>query len=535
MSRIGHSTEGRGLALGLVLCSSALLACGVDSRPVAVANASYAEPSISGEGSRRLVENHAARELLAVYAELPQREVRPLFLADAAVGVLPGGRFAWPDGERGRVVIFDRFGAVTDILHGAAPDGRRLTAPVSVAADERGVLAVEPDGSALLFREKRPEAWLEPASPGLLGGSSPAGSVVVRTFLEFHLAPVLADDPLLWLVSPNGGAVRPIGRVEVPANGILGQLANTGWGAVAPDGTIYFASALEPELRQFTPEGALEWVSRWTPSADSPEPRLRVEHGSIRPVFTVVQHGLTIGPDGRVYVLASPLPGADVRRLLAFDGGGRLVRSATVPPGAGIFSDTDGRIFSIPLAAALASAPPAGRPGFDPFELPSLSGAGTVDLERYRGRVVVVNFWASWCAPCRQEMPVLDAYAAELAPDETVVLGLNEDVRRSDGLEFLDRIGGVSYVNAAGEGRLRDRYGYRGLPYTVVLDRELRVVKVFYGFGRSIDPIRDAVAAELTAASAGVERGRLGSEVVGRPTGRGTRGRKPSGEAAASH
>ncbi len=98
-------------------------------------------------------------------------------------------------------------------------------------------------------------------------------------------------------------------------------------------------------------------------------------------------------------------------------------------------------------------------------------------------------------------MPLLDAFAAELSPSEAVVLGLNEDVRPSDGLKFLEGLGGVSYASAAGEGRLRDRYDYRGLPYTIVLDRELRVVKSFYGFGRSIGPIRDVVLAELASAA----------------------------------
>ena len=122
-----------------------------------------------------------------------------------------------------------------------------------------------------------------------------------------------------------------------------------------------------------------------------------------------------------------------------------------------------------------------------------------MDLESYRGRVVVLNFWASWCAPCRKEMPLLDALAAELNPSEVAVLGLNEDVRPSDATAFLHEIGGVSYASAAGEGRLRDRIGYRGLPYTVVLDRELRIVKSFYGFGRSVDPIREVVLAELAS------------------------------------
>ena len=494
-----HSARGRGFALGLALLTSALSSCGGDGRPVAEPNEGYVEPSVSNAGGFRAVENTGPREILTLYTELPSRELRPLFLGDVAASSLPTGGAAWADTEGARVVLFDRYGTVTGVLQGAAPRGRMLAGPVSVAADERGVLAVEPDGSALLFEDGRPVVWLAPVIPGPISGSSRAGSAGARTFMEFALAPVSPEDPLLWVIPPDGGPARPVGRVKVPENGLLGQLANSGWVAVAPDGATYFASALEPELRRFSAEGELEWVSRWPTPTAIPEPHFVAEAGSVSPKFTVVQRGLALGPVGLAYVLASPEPRAETRRLLAFDDRGELVRWAQVSAGGAVFADRDGRIFSIPLAEALSRSPASTRARFPSFRLPALGREEVVDLESYRGRVVVVNFWASWCAPCRKEMPLLDAFAAELNPSEAVVLGLNEDVRPSDALEFLEGIGGVSYASAAGEGRLRDRYDYRGLPYTIVLDRELRIVKSFYGFGRSIDPIRDVVLAELAS------------------------------------
>lgn len=133
---------------------------------------------------------------------------------------------------------------------------------------------------------------------------------------------------------------------------------------------------------------------------------------------------------------------------------------------------------------------------FPSFELPALNGEGSIALDDYRGLMFVLNFWASWCAPCRHELPLLDALAQELDSQQAVVIGLNEDYDPVDGLRFLDRIGGVSYANGAGEGNLIETYNYIGLPYTVVLDREHRVVQTFFGFGESIDPIRDLVLAE---------------------------------------
>ncbi len=499
VTRTRHSARGRGFALGLALLPFALSSCGGDDRPVAEPNQRYAEPSILEVNGYRVVENWAPGELAITYAQLPSRELRPLFLGDVAAVPLPTGGAAWPDTEGARVVLFDPHGMISGVLQGAARKGRMLAAPVSVAADDRGVMAVESDGSALLFEDGRSVVWLEPVLPGPIGGSSRAGSAGARTFMEFALAPVRPEEPLLWVIPPEGGPARPVGHVKVPEHGLLGQLANSGWPAVAPDGASYFAAALEPELRRFSAEGELEWVSRWPTPTAVPEPRFVAEAGSVSPKFTVVQRGLALGPDGLAYVLASPDPGAETRRLLAFDDRGELVRQADVPAGGAVFADRNGRIFTIPLAEALSRSPASRRSAFPSFRLPALGGEEVVDLESYRGRVVVVNFWASWCAPCRKEMPLLDAFAAELDPSEAVVLGLNEDVRPSDALKFLEGLGGVSYASAAGEGRLRDRYDYRGLPYTIVLDRELRIVKSFYGFGRSIDPIRDVVLAELAS------------------------------------
>ena len=94
-------------------------------------------------------------------------------------------------------------------------------------------------------------------------------------------------------------------------------------------------------------------------------------------------------------------------------------------------------------------------------------------------------------------MPLLDAFARELDSERALVIGLNEDVSPDAGLAFIEELGGVSYESGAGGGRLRSRYNYRGLPYTIVLDRDLRVVQSFYGFGSSIDPIIQAVQQEL--------------------------------------
>ena len=94
-------------------------------------------------------------------------------------------------------------------------------------------------------------------------------------------------------------------------------------------------------------------------------------------------------------------------------------------------------------------------------------------------------------------MPLLDAFARSLDPEQAVVIGLNEDVDPPAGGRFVGSLGGVWYALAAGRGRLRGEYGYRGLPYTVVLDRQGRVASTLYGFGGSIAAVAAAVGAEL--------------------------------------
>jgi thiol-disulfide isomerase/thioredoxin len=220
--------------------------------------------------------------------------------------------------------------------------------------------------------------------------------------------------------------------------------------------------------------------------------------GSAMPVFTVLQFGVAVGPQELLYVLAAPEPEIGPDHVLVFDADGRLLRAGRIPQGSAVLADARGRVYVTSEEDAERWLGDPNRVPFPPFDLPTLGRmAERTTLEEHRGKVVVVNFWASWCAPCREEMPLLDAFARGLDPEQAVVVGLNEDVAPSAGLAFIEELGGASYESGAGGGRLRREYNYRGLPYTIVLDRDLRVVKSFYGFGSSIDPIIDAVQQEL--------------------------------------
>lgn len=130
-----------------------------------------------------------------------------------------------------------------------------------------------------------------------------------------------------------------------------------------------------------------------------------------------------------------------------------------------------------PLAAqddflAIGEAPP-------PIAAERVSGGDAVDLGALRGRVVVVDFWASWCRPCRAIMPTLDHLHAEHHDEGLTVLGVAREpesrIRR-----HLERAP-VGYTIARDAGGTLARYGVRAIPTVVLIDRRGLVREVFVG------------------------------------------------------
>lgn len=130
------------------------------------------------------------------------------------------------------------------------------------------------------------------------------------------------------------------------------------------------------------------------------------------------------------------------------------------------------------------------------LNLPDAQGFAT-GLAQLRGKPLVVNFWATWCPPCVEEMPELDGLYREFEPKGLQVLGLGvdspENIRK-----FVEQRP-VAYpllVAGAGGSELSRRFGNRagGLPYTVVIDRSGRVTRRIVGRFRRQD-LRDAIEA----------------------------------------
>lgn len=137
--------------------------------------------------------------------------------------------------------------------------------------------------------------------------------------------------------------------------------------------------------------------------------------------------------------------------------------------------------------------------GLPDLALPCLGGGHDVNLSDLDGPVVV-NLWASWCDPCREELPVLQEYA-ERARLEVRVLGVDFlDTRPAAALE-LARRSGVRYPLVADvDGRMRESLRARGLPWTVIVDADGRIAHTLPGQIHSVGDL-DAAVAEATGVS----------------------------------
>ncbi len=108
-----------------------------------------------------------------------------------------------------------------------------------------------------------------------------------------------------------------------------------------------------------------------------------------------------------------------------------------------------------------------------------LQGGGQLPLEELRGRTLVLNYWAVWCAPCREEIPVLNALDAR---DDVVVLGVDFDRHETGQLEDVLRRMDIQFAQLAESAEARWNIGRpTGLPVTYIIDGGRRVVTQLRG------------------------------------------------------
>ena len=115
------------------------------------------------------------------------------------------------------------------------------------------------------------------------------------------------------------------------------------------------------------------------------------------------------------------------------------------------------------------------RPSAPEASLPVLGGERSGSLRDYRGQVVILNFWASWCPPCVDELPLLERTQRRIEPRGATVVGVNYQDLPEDATRFVDRFG-LSFPNLRDrDGEYAEEYAILGFPETFVIDREGRI------------------------------------------------------------
>jgi cytochrome c biogenesis protein CcmG/thiol:disulfide interchange protein DsbE len=114
-------------------------------------------------------------------------------------------------------------------------------------------------------------------------------------------------------------------------------------------------------------------------------------------------------------------------------------------------------------------------------ELPVLGGEGRGEIADYRGHWVLVNLWASWCTPCRQEAPLLDRFARRHRNRNVRVLGIDVQDNSDDALAFLRRYG-VAYPQLRSVGDERsEAFGSTGVPENFLVDPQGKLAFIWRG------------------------------------------------------
>jgi len=106
----------------------------------------------------------------------------------------------------------------------------------------------------------------------------------------------------------------------------------------------------------------------------------------------------------------------------------------------------------------------------------------TLDINAFRGQVVVVDFWASWCVPCRRSFPWLNSMHEKYADDGLVIIGVNVDKERADASGFLQEYPARFRISYDPEGKLAEQYGVEGMPSSFIIGRDGQLMKRHLGF-----------------------------------------------------
>jgi len=159
---------------------------------------------------------------------------------------------------------------------------------------------------------------------------------------------------------------------------------------------------------------------------------------------------------------------------------------------------------ALALASLLFSAvstAQAVEPGALAPEIKLAGVNGPVSLAALKGKVVYLDFWASWCGPCRQSFPWMNEMQAKYGAKGLQVVAVNVDAKRDDADKFLAEVPASFSVAFDSQGETPKLYGIKGMPSSLLIGPNGKVISMHAGFkGAERKELEDAIAGALASA-----------------------------------
>ena len=123
------------------------------------------------------------------------------------------------------------------------------------------------------------------------------------------------------------------------------------------------------------------------------------------------------------------------------------------------------------------------------FVLKDMEGK-EVTLKDFNGKVVFINFWATWCSPCKKEFPELNRFYDTYKDNDLIVLAVNSDLKKGSVEDFLTKYPAKMTVLLDPGAKIVGSYGPRAMPTSYIIDRKGVVRFIHFGFDEKNDPLK---------------------------------------------